>query len=196
MGSTPASRRRYRLRTLDRSRHPAQQRSQTPARTARPRTRHANDRPQANRHRIARRSLALFICLAIQGLIVAAPAQASNKDHRIYRGILPDAYYQGLARCETGGNWNHSTRSYTGGLGIYRGTFKRWSNHSSAKGMTPRQQVKVADAIAFRGHTDPDGTHVWRVGPWGWGCLKNSPRLQAFICRSGHPLVRKWKRNC
>ena len=140
--------------------------------------------------------MALFICLALPGLLMATPAQAGSIYHRNYHGVLPDAYYDGLAMCETGGNWNHSTRSYTGGLGIYRGTFKRWSNHSSAKGMTPREQVRVADAIAFKGHTDPNGNHVWRVGPWGWGCLKNSPRLQAFICRSAHPLVRKWKRNC
>jgi len=93
--------------------------------------------------------MALYILLAIPGLVMATPAQASSKGHDKYGGILPDDYYSGLARCETNSNWNHSTKSYTGGLGIYRGTFKRWSNHTSAKGMTPAQQVKVADAIAF-----------------------------------------------
>ena len=129
-------------------------------------------------------------------LAIPSPALAKNSDHDIYGGILVDAYYKGLSQCETGGNWQHSTRSYTGGLGIYRPTFKRWSNHSSAKGMTPREQVRVADAIAFRGHTEPDGTHIPRTGPWGWGCLKNSKNLQRYICRSSHKLVQRWKRGC
>jgi hypothetical protein len=140
--------------------------------------------------------MALYILLAIPGLLMATPAQASSNNRDTYNGILPDDYYSGLARCETNSNWNHSTKSYTGGLGVYRRTFQAFSNHTSAKGMTPAQQVKVADAIAFRGHTRPDGTHQWRVGPWGWGCLKARPQLQAFICRSQHPLVRKWKRHC
>ena len=125
-----------------------------------------------------------------------ATAAAQREPHEKYHGVLPDAYYDGLARCETGGNWKHSTRSYTGGLGIYRGTWQRWSDSSSAKGKTPAQQVKVADAIAFKSHINPDGTKVWRVGPWGWGCLKGQKSLQAFICQSRHMLVARWKRGC
>ena len=125
-----------------------------------------------------------------------ATAAAQRDPHEKYHGVLPDAYYDGLARCETGGNWKHSTRSYTGGLGIYRGTWQRWSDSSSAKGKTPAQQVKVADAIAFKSHINPDGTKVWRVGPWGWGCLKGQKSLQAFICKSRHSLVARWKRGC
>jgi hypothetical protein len=132
----------------------------------------------------------------ITALSIATPVSAAADPHEKYDGILPDAYYDGLAMCETGGDWKHATKSYTGGLGINRGTFKRWSNHTSAKGMTPRQQVRVADAIAFRGHTEPNGEFVWRVGPWGWGCLKLRKSLQTFICKSRHTLVVKWKRNC
>jgi len=125
-----------------------------------------------------------------------ATAAAQRDPHEKYHGVLPDAYYDGLARCETGGNWKHSTRSYTGGLGIYRGTWQRWSDSSSAKGKTPAQQVKVADAIAFKSHINPDGTKVWRVGPWGWGCLKGQKSLQAFICNSRHKDVARWRRGC
>ena len=134
----------------------------------------------------------------ITATFTASPASAAaQRDlHEKYNGVLPDAYYDGLARCETGGNWKHSTRSYTGGLGIYRGTWQRWSDSSSAKGKTPEQQVKVADAIAFKSHINPDGTKVWRVGPWGWGCLKGQKSLQAFICKSRHTLVTRWKRGC
>jgi hypothetical protein len=132
---------------------------------------------------------------------VSAEADASlirpeRQGHSAYDGVLPDRYYDLLARCETGHNWKHSTRSYTGGLGIYRGTWRRWSNSSSAKGKTPQYQVKVADKIAFLGHTEPDGEFVWAVGPWGWGCVKNSAKLQGFICQSRHKAVQRWKRRC
>jgi hypothetical protein len=141
--------------------------------------------------------------LAATLALTPATAQAKNDNsHKEYRGVLPDAYYNALGTCETGlpgtnePNWNHSTRSYTGGLGIHRSTFRRWSNHSSAKRMTPREQVRVADAIAFKSHIEPDGTKIWRVGPWGWGCLKARKSIQRYICQSHHPLVQKWKRNC
>ena len=134
----------------------------------------------------------------ITATFTATPATAAAQRDTFdkYHGVLPDQYYDALARCETGGNWQHSTRSYTGGLGIYRGTWKRWSDSSSAKGKTPAQQVKVADAIAFKSHINPDGTKVWRVGPWGWGCVKGQKSLQAFICKSRHKDVARWRRGC
>jgi hypothetical protein len=134
----------------------------------------------------------------ITAISIPAPASAAAQRDTFdkYHGVLPDQYYDALARCETGGNWKHSTRSYTGGLGIYRGTWKRWSDSSSAKGKTPAQQVKVADAIAFKSHINPDGTKVWRVGPWGWGCVKGQKSLQKYICKSRHRDVARWKRNC
>ena len=131
----------------------------------------------------------------ITALSVPAHASAAADSHAKYHGVLPDAYYDQLMQCETG-NWQHSTRSYTGGLGINRQTWRTWSDHSSAKGLSPRAQVKVADAIAFKSHINPDGTKVWRVGPWGWGCLKREKHLQAFICQSRHTLVVRWKRHC
>ena len=131
-------------------------------------------------------------------LIVFFPtsASAASDSHAKYEGILPDRYYDGLSICETGGDWKHSTLSYTGGLGFNRQTFRTWSDYKSAKGLTAKQQVKVADAIAFRGHTEPNGKHIWRVGPWGWGCLKMKKHLQAYICQSKHRLVQRWKRHC
>jgi len=150
--------------------------------------------------------LTLSLSTTILSLGPVSPVEASKPSEgtvttldlsrRKYGAILPDKYYDSLAQCETGGNWNHSTRSYTGGLGIHRQTFRRWSKYKSAKGLTPRQQVRVADAIAFSGYTTRTGEHVWRVGPWGWGCLRKSPHLQAYICRSNHPKVQRWKRGC
>lgn len=136
--------------------------------------------------------VALIACVAF----LPTAANAANESHSKYKAILPDSFYDALSVCETGGNWNHSTKSYTGGLGINRQTFRTWSNYNSAKGLTPKQQVKVADAIAFTGHTQRNGKHIYRVGVWGWGCVKVQDSLQAYICQSRHALVQRWKRNC
>lgn len=149
--------------------------------------------------------MAVLVCTMLS-LAAVSPAEASNgrvgtqwrldMSRRKYGAIMPDAYYDRLAQCETGGNWNHSTRNYTGGLGIHRHTFRRWSKYRSARGLTPRQQVRVADAIAFSGYTTKTGEFVWRVGPWGWACLRRTPILQQYICASHHPKVQRWKRGC
>lgn len=126
-----------------------------------------------------------------------AEAHHTNQEtRREFRGVLPDAYYRGLSQCETGGDWAHSTRSFTGGLGISRRTAHRWSGKRNLAKLTPRQQVEIADRIAFTSWINPEGEKVWRVGPWGWGCLKQSKYLQGFICRSKVPSVQRWKRNC
>jgi hypothetical protein len=131
-------------------------------------------------------------------LLSASPVHASTTDkhtHRKYHGLMSDYWYDKLAECETNSNWQHSTRSYTGGLGIARGTWQRWSNSSSAKGKSPRYQVQVADNIAFLGHTK-DGVYKYPVGVFGWGCVKNNAVLKAMICRSNKPLVKRWHNRC
>ena len=143
--------------------------------------------------RLIKRIMAIAL---IAALSTPAHASAAADPHAKYDGVLPDRYYDLLSLCEVGGNWNHSTKSYTGGLGIHRQTFRTWSNYNSAKGLTPKQQVKVADAIAFKSHIERSGRKVWRVGPWGWGCLRGQKHLQAFICQSRHTLVVRWKRHC
>lgn len=111
--------------------------------------------------------------------------------------VMPWAFYKRLAQCETGGDVNHSTRSYTGMFGIYRRTWKYYSNRSSAKGLTALEQARVVDNIAFMGHTE-NGEYRWPVGPWGWGAIKrqNCMGLQNLICKSKHKAVQRWKRNC
>lgn len=109
-----------------------------------------------------------------------------------YGAIMADAYYDGLAQCETGGNWAHSTRSYTGGLGIYRGTAHRWSGKRDVSKLTMRQQIRIADRIAFSGWTRPDGVHVWPVGPFGWGAVTaGCGQLLEHLCHARHRRVQK-----
>jgi hypothetical protein len=143
----------------------------------------------------------LASAITITLLATATPAEAHHSkletSRKEFRGILPDAYYRGLATCETGLDWKHSTLNYTGALGIARGTAWRWSGHRDLTKFSPRKQVEIADRIAFRGWDNPrTGKHVWRVGPWGWACLKNKPELQRYICASNHKLVARWKRGC
>ena len=112
--------------------------------------------------------------------------------------VMDWRFYRRLAKCETGGDVNHSTRNYTSMFGIARGTWQRWSNTSSAKGLTALQQARVVDNIAFEGHWDPGRKRFKHpVGPWGWGVVKsNCMGLQRLLCESRHRLVQRWKRNC
>ena len=110
--------------------------------------------------------------------------------------VMPSQFYKRLAQCETASNVNHSTRSYTGMFGIYRGTWKAFSHRSSAKGLTPFEQGQVVDKIAFYGHKER-GRFQPPVGLWGWGVVKsNCMDLQGIICRSKKPIVQSQKRNC
>jgi hypothetical protein len=193
MGIPQTPRRRNRLRTQHRNRNTPVISCQTQTRTCRPGPCSRHTIQTAHRHRHHGYRLATILVIAILG--TATPVKAAD-NHAIYGGIMVDDYYTALARCETGLNWKHSTKSYTGGLGIHRQTFRTWSNYNSAKGLTPRQQVKVADAIAFTSHIERSGRKVWRVGPWGWGCLRGQPSIQQYICQSKHPLVQRWKRHC
>lgn len=132
--------------------------------------------------------------LAIMTTTSATPVQAAPLDlsRAKYGAIMADAYYDSLARCETAGNWQHSTRTYTGGLGIHRGTAHRWSGRRNLANLTPRQQVRIADRIAFSGWTNRAGEYVWPVGPFGWGAIRNGcgPMLR-YLCQSRHPRVQK-----
>lgn len=139
----------------------------------------------------------ITLIILFVSLLPAVPAHAEQNKHthRKYQGVMSDYFYDTLAQCETAGNWQHNTRTYTGGLGIAKGTWARWSNSSSAKGKDPRYQVQVADNIAFHGHTT-DGVYKYPVGVYGWGCIKRSPLLKGLICKSRHPKVQRWKRGC
>lgn len=130
---------------------------------------------------------------------IPAPAAAHHNgldySRRLYGAIMPDAYYHDLGRCETGGkrgNLQHSSRSYTGAFGIYRGTAARWSGKRDLTRLTMRQQIRIADRIAFSGWTRPDGTHVWPVGPFGWGAVKaGCGQLLKHLCHARHRRVQK-----
>ena len=110
---------------------------------------------------------------------------------------MSKAWYVDLARCETGNNTKHSTRSYVSAFGIYRGTWDNWADTPARKAhlLTFAQQARVVDRIAFYGHMEA-GRFRWPVGLYGWGAIKNNCNgLNDQLCRATHRLVIK-KRRC
>jgi hypothetical protein len=69
--------------------------------------------------------------------------------------------WDGIARCETGGNWSMRGASFSGGLGFYNGTWVAFGGRQFAPnaGMASReQQIVVAERVYAR------------YGLSGWGC--------------------------
>lgn len=78
-------------------------------------------------------------------------------------GLPPDSYWDRMAQCETGGNWQHFPYgTWTGGLGIYNQTWLGWGGGEfapTAGQATKEQQIIVAERIAAD------------VGYSAWGCV-------------------------
>ena len=69
--------------------------------------------------------------------------------------------WDGIARCETGGNWSMRGASFSGGLGFYNGTWNSFGGRqfaSNAGLATREQQIVVAERVYAR------------YGLSGWGC--------------------------
>lgn len=107
---------------------------------------------------------------------------------RYTRPMAPDSFWQTMARCETGNNWQNDG-DYAGGLGIYVGTWRQWGGREFAPTpdrATPAQQIIVANRVSTQGWQRPDGRFEPPVGFSGWGCLKTigRPRLMMFTPES------------
>ena len=69
--------------------------------------------------------------------------------------------WDGIARCETGGNWSMHGASFSGGLGFYNGTWNAFGGGqfaSNAGSASREQQIVVAERVYAR------------YGLSGWGC--------------------------
>jgi len=126
-----------------------------------------------------------MIAIAVT-LSTPARAQADAWPHP-----LPRDWYLALARCETGNNTRHSTRSYVGAFGFYRGTWDMFADTPNRRGhrLNFSQQATVLDRAFWRG---------WRnqpaVGPWGHGCFKKLPHTQEAVCKHPNRKIRRWCR--
>jgi len=78
-------------------------------------------------------------------------------------GTLADPHWTAIANCETGGNWAMVGPTYSGGLGIYNGTWNEFGGQQFASNpglATREQQIIVADRIRAK------------YGYGAWGCGK------------------------
>ena len=69
--------------------------------------------------------------------------------------------WDGIARCETGGNWSMHGASFSGGLGFYNGTWNAFGGRqfaANAGDASREQQIVVAERVYAR------------FGLSGWGC--------------------------
>ncbi|HWW45426.1 MAG TPA: transglycosylase family protein [Acidimicrobiia bacterium] len=77
-------------------------------------------------------------------------------------GSKADPRWQEIANCETGGNWSMVGSTYSGGLGIYNGTWNAFGGQQFASNpglATREQQIIVAERIRAR----------YGFGAWGCG---------------------------
>jgi hypothetical protein len=69
--------------------------------------------------------------------------------------------WDGIARCETGGNWSMHGASFSGGLGFYNGTWSAFGGRqfaSNAGDASREEQIVVAERVYAS------------YGLSGWGC--------------------------
>ena len=80
-----------------------------------------------------------------------------------YYGTKADPMWDKIAQCESGGNWGVVDTMYSGGLGIYNGTWDQFGGRefaSNAGYATREEQIIVAEKIRAA------------VGISGWGCAR------------------------
>ena len=80
-----------------------------------------------------------------------------------YYGTKADPMWDKIAQCESGGNWGVVDSMYSGGLGIYNGTWDQFGGREFASNpglATREEQIIVAERIRSA------------VGISGWGCAR------------------------
>ena len=76
--------------------------------------------------------------------------------------------WDGIARCETGGNWSMRGASYSGGLGFYNGTWNSFGGRQFASnaGLASReQQIVVAERVVRRATASAVGAAARTADP-------------------------------
>ena len=129
-------------------------------------------------------------------LTLAAPAVQADA---AWEPVLGFDLMTALARCETGNDTTHRTRSYVGAWGFYRRTWDLFADTPASKAhrLSWNQQARVLDRAFWFGHT-VHGRKQWAVGPFGHGCFKrlwkSNLRLRTRVCNNGRQQVRRWCR--
>lgn len=116
--------------------------------------------------------------------------------------VMPTSFWDQVAICESSkdgytADW-HDGGKYSGGLGIYIGTWIRYGGRDFAKhaGLaTKEQQIIVANRISVLGYQRKNGTLKQPVGFNGWGCIRkrNSLNPSKWKKKAKEQPCRKWK---
>lgn len=112
----------------------------------------------------------------IRAAMLGVPIRESNPG--LYAGgtgekIATVAWWERMAHCETVSDWADGGK-WSGGLGIYIGTWKAWGGLEFAKTpgtATKDEQIIVANRIASQGWMQPNGELKEPVWYRGWGGL-------------------------
>ena len=132
--------------------------------------------------------------LAVLALNIAALALVSPVEAR-WEPVLGRQTMLALARCETGNNTAHSTRSYVSAWGFYRGTWDMFADTPARRAyrLSWDQQARVVDRAFWFGWGKQ-----YAVGPWGHGCFKGmwkrDAKLRHTVCNNRKQQVRRWCR--
>lgn len=102
--------------------------------------------------------LAAVVCAVLIAGVLAPSAGSSLGPQTI-------AFWDDVAQCETGGNWDAAGPTYQGGLGIYWSTWNWWAGELGLRDDYPDAddaprmvQIRVAD-------------YGYRVHSGYWGCI-------------------------
>ncbi len=93
--------------------------------------------------------------------IVSKVPVSTARANVVYFGTKADPMWDRIAQCESGGNWSVVDSMYSGGLGIYNGTWDAFGGRDFATNAglaTREEQIIVAERIKAG------------VGITGWGC--------------------------
>lgn len=131
------------------------------------------------------------------------------------KGTMPPAYWHDVAICETStaktreqgtGNWK-DRGSFSGGLGIYIGTWRGYGGREFApkpEQATVEEQMIVANRIAVLGYQTKNDYLTLddrlnnrphfrpKAGFFGWGCIRNNRYLHPQNWRNAHRT--EWRR--
>jgi len=142
--------------------------------------------------------LPLLLCTFAVPARAIAETKPNPYSHKKYHAIMADYFWDRVAQCETASNWQHSTPSYTGGLGLYRQSAYAFSGRRNIANLTPSKQVEIAERLAFRGWVNPKtNKKTWPVGAFGWGTIANNCMgLKTSLCRSTAPEVQRFRHRC
>ena len=132
---------------------------------------------------------------AVRAAMLGVPVRESNPG--LYAGgtgekLATVAWWERMAHCETASDWADGGQ-WSGGLGIYIGTWKAWGGLEFAKTpgtATKDEQIIVANRIASQGWMQPNGElkdPVWYRGWGGLHCAGNPREVSLTNTRAYTP---------